>query len=201
MAATVKARALFDNVDSGGGGGRLVPQADAAASGAESGHVRRLRGIDPDHAPVGGPGGRRQRARPPRGSIFWVFGWWLVVHGALRQLRGGDGLRGRGKGSGRVAAEGPGGTCRRKRLARPQRSADFQIVPGERRCAKGQPRGWSRRGEVSFRWTAPVVEGVASVNEAAINRRERARSSGRAAATAARSPAVPRCCRTGSSSR
>ncbi len=116
------------------------------------------------------PGARRQgrgaRRVHPRGLGL------ALVHGALRQLRRGDG-RGARQGPGRLAAEGaprhPGEAARRGA------DRDAAVRDRLRRRRSGRATSSSSRPATSSRCDGEVVEGVASVNESADHRRERAR--------------------------
>ncbi len=151
-------------------------------------------GLHPDHAPLG-PGAGRQ-GRGARGLHPRRLGLALV-HRALRQLRRGDG-RGPRQGAGRLAAQGParhpGQEARGGRSATPASA-----------CVSATTL---RKGDVVLVEAGDFIPADGDDHRRASRRSTRAPSPARArpssarpAATAARSPAARRCCRTGSSSR
>ena len=193
MSTTRQARPLFDPAIVRRRDRRRVPQARPAAPGPQPGHVRRG-GRQRAHDGALRPGARSAQGEAPAGFILGRLALALV-HGALRQLRRGDG-RGPRQGAGRRAAQGAprrhGEEARRSRSA----TRDVRRRRRPRRCARATSC-WSRRA-TSFPATARSSRASPRSTRARSPARAR-RSSARAAATAAPSPAARACSPTGSS--
>ena len=140
--------------------------------------------------------GPRHRAGAWRRRLHAADRALALVHGALRQLRRGDG-RGARQGAGRDAAQGADGRRRRSgsttranaRRSRPVSATELR-AGRPRPAAAGRHHPRRRRGDRGRRLGGRVGD----------HRRVAPRSSASRAATARRSPAAPRCCRTSSSS-
>ncbi len=163
---------------------------------AQPGDVRRLRRQHPhDRAlclqALGRP---RARRRPASSSAISAL---AVVHGAVRQLRRGDGRRPR-QGAGRHAAQRAQRDITAKKLDAPRDSATLRSRRRLRDAAQGRRRPRRGRRHHSRRRRGH--------RRRRLGRRERhhrriaRRSSASPAATAARSPAARACSPTGSSS-